>query len=54
MTDYNADSPYYTTENFGNFLDVNERRPVSASPQDQILTINPTYEFRPDLLAHDL
>ena len=54
MADYNADSPYYTTENFGNFLEVIERRPVSASPKDQILTINPTYEFRPDLLAHDL
>ena len=54
MANYNGDSPYYKTEAFGNFLDVLEPRRISASPQDQVLTINATYEYRPDLLANDL
>ncbi len=54
MADYSADSPYYKTEMFGNYLDVLNRRPISANPQDQQLIINATYEYRPDLLANDL
>ena len=54
MANYNADSPFYETEMFGNYLDVIERRVISAYPSDQKLIINATYEFRPDLLANDL
>tara|TARA_B100000989_G_C19443216_1_gene428308 strand:- start:21 stop:320 length:300 start_codon:yes stop_codon:yes gene_type:complete len=54
MANYEPDSPYYATKKFGNYLDVIERRPISASPQDQLMEINATYQYRPDLLASDL
>jgi hypothetical protein len=54
MADYNNDSPYYKTKTFGNYLDVLEPRPISASPSDQMLVVNATYQFRPDLLANDV
>ena len=54
MADYRADSPFYKTQLFGKFLDVLQKRRISAHPQDQKMIINATYEYRPDLLAHDL
>jgi len=52
---YGITSPYLKTgvDNNG-VLQVLTPRPISASPGDQILTINSTYEYRPDLLASDL
>ena len=47
---YSKSSPYLTTPiTNGNVLDVLTPRPFSASAGDQILTINSTYEYRPDL-----
>jgi len=54
MADYNKFSPYYATERFGNFLDVRLDRPVPKNSLDVEFTITKVYEYRPDLLAHDL
>lgn len=54
MATYKASSPYSKTGTFGNFMDLMEPRPIRASAGDQILTINQTYQYRPDLLAFDL
>lgn len=52
---YNNTSPYYRTGiNVNRQLETLNPRPISASVGDQILTINTTYEYRPDLLANDL
>ena len=52
---YSQYSPYQKTAmNNNGFLDIYTPRPISASPNDQVLTINSTYEYRPDLLASDL
>lgn len=54
MADYSATSPYSQTGLFGNFLDVMKYRSITPSTNDQILVINSTYQYRPDLLAADL
>ena len=54
MAEYNATSPYSNTGVYGNYLDVSTPRAVSASQSDQLMTINLTYQYRPDLLAADL
>tara|TARA_Y100000114_G_scaffold69669_1_gene63788 strand:+ start:7270 stop:7569 length:300 start_codon:yes stop_codon:yes gene_type:complete len=54
MTNYNITSPYSNTGMYGNYLDVLSPRVITASQADQIMTINLTYQYRPDLLAHDL
>ena len=51
---YNQTSPYYTTEYSQYFLDVMVNRPIPKLVDDQYFTINATYQYRPDLLAHDL
>jgi hypothetical protein len=53
-TTYSANSPYYTTPSFGQFLDILTYRNISAHPDDVTYTINATYQFRPDVLAFDL
>jgi hypothetical protein len=48
-------SPYYKTKKAnGNYLDLLIIRPVPADPDDIQYTIEPQYNFRPDLLAFDL
>jgi hypothetical protein len=54
MATYSTTSPYYTTESFGNFLDVMTNRPIPADASDSIITISSVYHYRPDLLAFDL
>ena len=54
MANYNITSPYANTGMYGNYLDVITPRVVSASQADQVMTINLTYQYRPDLLANDL
>lgn len=54
MADYTPTSPYFTTTYTQFYLDVMENRPIIRSPDDQLFTINQTYQFRPDLLAFDL
>lgn len=51
---YSATSPYYTTDTFGQFLDVITFRNFPKYIDDQVFQINKIYEFRPDLLAFDL
>lgn len=51
---YLKSSPYYKTSIHGNFLDIMESRSFPKLPDDVVFTINQTYQYRPDLLAHDL
>jgi hypothetical protein len=54
MADYDSVSPYADTGKFGNYLDVLTPRTITANASDQVITINLTYQYRPDLLASDL
>ena len=51
---YNQTSPYYLTQFSQYFLDVMINRPIPKLVDDQYFSINSTYQYRPDLLAHDL
>jgi len=51
---YSKSSPYYGTNTFGKFLDVLSYRPVSKKEDDVVYTIDKVYQYRPDMLAHDL
>lgn len=52
---YPATSPYYQTDIVNNkYLDVMTNRPVPAAVDDVYWQITPVYNYRPDLLAHDL
>lgn len=51
---YSKSSPYYATQTFGNFLDVMSFRPISKKADDVQYVIDRVYQFRPDILAHDL
>ena len=51
---YNRNSPYFTTQFYGNFLDVANFPSIPAEVDDVVFIINKTYQFRPDLLAYDL
>lgn len=53
--EYSKTSPYYKTSIVNSsFLDVMTLRNIPKLPDDVIFKINSTYQFRPDLLAHDL
>ena len=54
MATYNATSPYFTTGYSQFFLDTMVNRPIPSQSDDLPLTINQTYQYRPDLLAFDL
>jgi hypothetical protein len=51
---YTPASPYYTTQYNQFYLDVMTNRPIPKESDDLIFKINQTYQYRPDLLAHDL
>lgn len=51
---YTNTSLYSKTTIFGNYLDVANFPPIPRSADDVVFTINKTYQYRPDLLAHDL
>ena len=51
---YNRNSPYYSTPKFGQFLDIMDYRPITKNPDDVVYVIDAIYQYRPDLLAHDL
>lgn len=51
---YRATSSYSDTPLTGNTLDVMVNRPIPKLADDVVLTINQTYNMRPDLLAYDL
>lgn len=54
MATYDATSPYYTTGYSQFFLDVMQNRPIPKLNDDMLFKINLTYQYRPDLLAHDM
>ena len=52
---YTQSSPYYSTSVVNQqYLDVMSNRPIPGGPTDTYWQITPTYNLRPDLLAHDL
>ena len=51
---YKNKSPWHATAIFPSYLGNINIRPVSAEPDDWVDTIEPQYNYRPDLLAYDL
>lgn len=51
---YNKNSLYSKTGAVNNFLDVANFPQIPKLADDVIMTVNKTYQFRPDLLAFDL
>jgi alpha-L-fucosidase len=54
MAKYSQTSPYFTTEEFDNSLDILSPRTITAEGDDHSYTIERTYAYRPDLLAFDM
>jgi hypothetical protein len=54
MARYSASSPWYATEQNSLYLDLWQPRPIPASADDFQYTIQPQYNYRPDLLAYDI
>ena len=54
MAKYSATSPYFTTPEYSEYLDVLSPRTITAERDDHSYTIERTYAYRPDLLAFDL
>ena len=54
MANYNATSPYFTTPYSQFYLDNMVNRPIPKENDDNLITLNQTYQYRPDLLAYDL
>jgi len=51
---YNTSSPWADTPLTENYLDIFSIRTVSADSDDVLYTVQPQYNYRPDLLAFDL
>ncbi len=51
---YPPTSPYYLTPFTSTYLGQWVNRPIPRQSDDQLFTINATYQYRPDLLAYDL
>jgi len=51
---YSKSSPYYNTPTWGPFLDVWNGTTIPAANDDAVYQIDPAYNMRPDLLAHDI
>lgn len=54
MAKYSASSPWYNTIQHDTYLDIWEPRSIPFSADDYQYTIQPQYNYRPDLLAYDL
>jgi hypothetical protein len=54
MANYDSTSPYFATAYNQFYLDVMVDRPLPKESDDLSFSINLTYQYRPDLLAHDL
>ena len=54
MAQYGTNSPYRDTGYRGNALGLMVNRRIPKYADDQRFVINLTYQYRPDLLAHDL
>lgn len=53
-TYYSVTSAYYLTPTQSFYLSNWVNRPIPRESDDQLLVINATYQYRPDLLAFDL
>lgn len=53
-TAYSKASPYYTTKQSSWFLSLLELRDIPPHSSDKVITIEPHYHERPDLLADHL
>lgn len=51
---YTNKSPWNTTKIFPGYLGNLNIRPVAAEPDDYLYTIEPQFNYRPDLLAFSL
>jgi hypothetical protein len=51
---YPRTSLYSKTNVIGNYLDIAKFPAVPKYADDVVMTVNKTYQFRPDLLAYDL
>lgn len=54
MAIYQQTSPYFETEMTEGYLDTMTNRNIPKEEDDQVVELNQTYQYRPDLLAHDL
>ena len=55
MASYNGTSPWSNTPTQnGQYLGILKIRPIPAEADDVLITIQPQYTHRPDLLAFDL
>ena len=51
---YRSTSPYYLTGDYRIGLDVMNHRRIPKLVDDVVYSIDPQYNYRPDLLANDL
>lgn len=51
---YSKSSPYFSTGQFGSFLDLLEYRAIPKNAGDVEYSIDRVYQYRPDMLAYDL
>jgi hypothetical protein len=54
MANYSSTSPYFDTPLVQFYLDNMVNRTFPKETDDNIIEINQTYQYRPDLLAYDL
>lgn len=54
MAKYSSSSPWYDTTQTETYLDIWKPRSIPSSSDDYQYTIQPQYNYRPDLLAYDL
>lgn len=54
MAKYSASSLYYRTNQNNVYLEIWQPRIIPAEADDFMYTIQPQYNFRPDLLAYDI
>ena len=52
--EYKTTSPWYNTPITNDYLDIWSPRPIPAQPDDFDYIIQAQYNYRPDLLAHDI
>jgi len=54
MATYEKTSLYGSTQQFNGVLDILDYREIPQNSDDVVYTIQPQYNYRPDLLAFDL
>lgn len=54
MATYRQSSPWYTTKQNNLYLELMNYRPIAATSDDVVYTIENQYKHRPDLLAFDM